>query len=319
MGKEPPLKVLYISDCLGSPSEQRGMHSFSMSLIESLQDLGASVDLIVERPARRSLATMIKSKVVDLTTVKKSVAIAEVFRFFRNRNEYSTDWVRQKAEKRFRPGWLLRLRGWAYIAYVRLRAGGKIKVENNPQLIEYLPDTAWHMSLPNNFIIVPAIYTEMVVRLAWGLPPAAIDASGYDLVIIDTPLYFKVEGIDSRRILSVVHDIFPLRDPVMTLYWRNLFFGKLQAVMALHPNFVFVSEFSRSLFKRAFPTYKLRNSVVLYPTLRSATVKAGAALAQRHSQSGRCLGDAEIHAVRPRRTQRARSERRAAGSHGRGE
>jgi glycosyltransferase involved in cell wall biosynthesis len=113
----------------------------------------------------------------------------------------------------------------------------------------------------------------MVIRAAWGLPPDIIDASGYQLLVIDTPMYFKVQGIGSANIISVVHDIIPLRDPMMTPYWRNLFWKKLEAVLKLQPNFAFVSEYSRSIFRLNFPKYKLRNSFILYPTLRNSTLR----------------------------------------------
>jgi hypothetical protein len=44
------VKVLFVSDSLGCPIEQRGIHNFSMGLIENLQSIGAKVDLLVERP-----------------------------------------------------------------------------------------------------------------------------------------------------------------------------------------------------------------------------------------------------------------------------
>ena len=278
------MKVLFVSDSLGAPIEQRGIHNFSMSLIENLKAQGAVVDLLVERPPSRWLAGRMKSKVVDLGVTKKSVALAEVFRFF-GRRTYNTGWISRLAERRFMPRFWLKLAAWGFIGFVRGRAGAIVKVENDPKLVDFVPATAYHLTMPDNFVVAPAVYTEMVLRAAWGLPPDTIDATGYDLVIIDTPMYFKVEGIDPKFIVSVVHDIIPLRDPMMTPYWRNLFLTKLEGVLALNPNFAFVSEYSRNVFKQGFPNYKMRRSFVYYPTLRKGVVRrATAAISVKQSR-----------------------------------
>jgi glycosyltransferase involved in cell wall biosynthesis len=281
------VKVLFVSDSLGCPIEQRGIHNFSMSLIEALQGLGAEVTLLVERPPGRWLASRMNSKIVDLGETRKSVALAEVLRFFGNRR-YNTTWIHRGAERKFTPSMVLKLAAWSYVAFVRFWAGPKIEIANDLKAVDYSPSAAYHLSMPDRLVVAPAVYTEMVLRAAWGLPPDIIDAKGYDLCIVDTPCYFKVEGIDPSKIISVVHDIIPLRDPMMTPYWRGLFLKKLEGVLALTPNFAFVSEYSRNIFQQSFPTYKLRRSFVYYPTLRRslirrATAAAGRKLAKRYA------------------------------------
>ena len=265
------MKVLFVSDSLGAPIEQRGIHNFSMSFIEILQGLGGTVDLLVERPSQGWMADKLQSKVVDLAVTRKSVSLAEVFRFF-GRRGYNTGWISSRAEARYALGLALKMRAWTYIAKVRLLGGQRQRVENDPALVDFIPAEAWHLSMPDNFVIAPSVYTEMVVRAGWGLPPSTIDASGYDLVVVDTPMYFKISGIDSKRIISVVHDIIPIRDPMMNPYWRNLFLRKLEAMLALSPNFAFVSEYSRRCFAAGFPNYKMRNSFILHPSLRKSVI-----------------------------------------------
>jgi glycosyltransferase involved in cell wall biosynthesis len=57
--------------------------------------------------------------------------------------------------------------------------------------------------------------------------------------------------------------------------------------MALNPNFAFVSEYSRDVFTQSFPRYKVRRSVIYYPTLRKSLVRRAAAgvtkLARRYA------------------------------------
>ncbi len=270
------MKVLFVSDSLGCPIEQRGIHNFSMSLIETLQGLGANVTLLVERPPGRWLAGRMRSDVVDLGETRKSVALAEVLRFFGNRR-YGTSWIHRGAERRFTPRFLLKLAAWAYVGFVRYWAGPNVSISNDLKAVDFIPPNAFHLSMPDNFVVAPAVYTEMVVRAAWGLPPDTLDASGYDLCVVDTPMYFKVAGIDPSRIVCVVHDIIPLRDPMMTPYWRGLFLTKLEGVLALNPNFAFVSEYSRDIFEQNFPQYKIRKSFVYYPTLRRSLIRRAAA------------------------------------------
>jgi len=270
------LKVLFVSDSLGSPIDQRGIHSFSVSLIENLRSLGGEVTLLVERAPGRWMAGRMRSKVVDLGETRKSVALAEVLRFFAEKT-YRLDWVHRWSDNKYLPGFVKKLGAWAYVGFVRAIADKSVTVENSAEAVDFVPTNAPHLALPARFMVTPGVYSEMMLRAACGLRPAAIDASGYDLVIVDTPSYFKVTGVDGQRILSVIHDLIPLRDPTMSPHWRDLFFRKLEAVMALNPNFAFVSEYSRAIFIQNFPRYALRRSVIYYPTLRRSLVRRAAA------------------------------------------
>lgn len=274
------MKVLYVSDSLGVPIEMRGIHNFSISLIENLKSQGATVDLLVERPLARWMPTLMKSKAVDIGVLRNSIALGELFRFLSRRN-YSTHWIARHVEKRFVFSSFLKMKGWSYVAFARFWAGKTTKVDNEPELVDFIPANVPYVSLPAHFVITPWVYTEMVLRATWGLPPGTIDATGYDLVIFDTPMYFKIKGIDSGRIVSVVHDLIPLREAEATPFWRNLFFKKIEAMMALRPNFLFVSEFSRNVFKREFPKYNLRHSFVYYPSLRTGTLRRAEAAERR--------------------------------------
>jgi glycosyltransferase involved in cell wall biosynthesis len=270
------VKVLFVSDSLGSPIEQRGIHNFSVSLIENLRGLGAEVSLVVERSPGRWYAGRMRSRVVDVNETRKSIALAEVMRYFAERR-YNLGWIHRWAEAKSTPAFVKSFGAWAYVGFVRQWAGGPVTVDNKADAVDFVPTNSAHLSLPSQFVVVPAVYSEMMMRAMCNLPPLSIDGRGYDLVIIDTPSYVKIEGIDSNRILSVVHDLIPLRDPTMSAHWRALFFKKLEAVMAQNPNFAFVSEYSRNIFIQSFPRYQMRRSVIYYPTLRKSLVRRAAA------------------------------------------
>ena len=274
------MKVLFVSDSLGSPIEYRGIHNFSVSLIENLRAQGSEVALVVERPPGRWLAARMRSKVVNLKQTRKSVALAETLRFFADKR-YSLDWVHRWSGTKLAPGMVKKFGAWLYLKLVERFAGPPVTVENDAQAVDFVPPNAAHLALPDHFLVMPAVYSAMMLRACCGLAPATLDARGYDLVIIDTPAYFRVAGIDPGRILSVIHDLIPLRDPTMSAHWRRLFLRKLEAVMALDPNFAFVSEYSRAIFQQNFPDYAMRRSLIYYPTLRRALVRRAAAGVKR--------------------------------------
>jgi glycosyltransferase involved in cell wall biosynthesis len=113
-------------------------------------------------------------------------------------------------------------------------------------------------------------------RAANNMDPVEINASGYDLVVVDTPHFVKICGIDPRRVLTVVHDLIPLRDPTMGADWRYLFIKKIQASLALDGNLIFASNFTRDTFRANFPDWKTRRELVLYPSIRSSLIRAAA-------------------------------------------
>jgi glycosyltransferase involved in cell wall biosynthesis len=123
-------------------------------------------------------------------------------------------------------------------------------------------------------------------RANLGLPPPVIEASGYDLAIVDTPHFIKVQGIAPDRILAVVHDLIPLRDPTMDANWRNLFMRKLDATLALGSNLVFVSRCTQRAFHASFPRHAALREFILYPAIRRSLMRnAELPPAERGAQS----------------------------------
>ena len=156
------VKVLFVSDSLGSPIEQRGIHNFSVSLIENLRGQGGEVALLVERSPGRWMAGRMRSKVVNIDETKKSVALAEVLRFFAEKR-YKLDWVHQWSDGRL-PGFVKKLGAWAYIGFVRIFAGKTVTVENTAEAVDFVPTNASHLALPSRFVVTPAVYSEMMLR-----------------------------------------------------------------------------------------------------------------------------------------------------------
>jgi len=106
-----------------------------------------------------------------------------------------------------------------------------------------------------------------------GFAPIEIDASGYDLVVIDTPHFIRLKGVDRDRVLSVVHDIIPLQDPTMSTDWRTLFLRKLEATLDTHGTMIFVSETTRDAYYRLFPGRASEPHAIIYPPVRRKLMK----------------------------------------------
>jgi glycosyltransferase involved in cell wall biosynthesis len=99
------------------------------------------------------------------------------------------------------------------------------------------------------------------------LNPLGLTATGYDLVIMDTPHYVRVRNIHRSRIFTVVHDLIPLNDAHYEQRWRWAFLGKMRATLAGRGNLIFVSEYTRSLFHTLFPNHEATREVVLHPSI----------------------------------------------------
>ena len=143
-----------------------------------------------------------------------------------------------------------------------------IPVQNDLSQIDFVPPKSEHLNLFDNLIVKQGFYSSSMSRANLGLPPPVIDVAGYDLAIVDTPHFIKVQGIAPDRILAVVHDLIPLRDPTMDANWRNLFMRKLDATLALGSNLVFVSRCTQRAFRASFPRHAAPREFIFYPAIR---------------------------------------------------
>jgi len=134
-----------------------------------------------------------------------------------------------------------------------------------------------HLTLFAGFLWGENIYSDSMSYAVNDLPPPLVDATGYDLVFIDTPHYITVKGIDSKKIFSVVHDLIPVRDFSTNAEWRLLFMQKLKATLLHGPNMIFVSEFTRDQFKRELPGFYQQNNLIIHPTIKNDDIKKASA------------------------------------------
>lgn len=261
------MKVLYISDSLGTPIHPRGIFNFSVSLVEILKAEGAGVDLVVEGTPDFSLEDRFGSLLETAPDAVNSVRLSEIHRYF-NQGRFGFRWGYRTPRIKFMAEHSRPLVA-AWLA-LRERMGYRpnIAVRNDPAQIDFVPPKSEHLNLFDNLLIKRGFYSSSMSRANLGLPPPAIDATGYDLAIVDTPHFIRIEGIGNDHIMTVLHDLIPLRDPTMDVNWRNLFMRKLDATLALRGAMVFVSRYTQRAFRAAFPRHAAPREYIFHPAIR---------------------------------------------------
>ncbi len=268
----PEMKILYISDSLGTPIHPRGIFNFSQSLVEILNELGARVDLVVEGGAGFGLEGRFGALADHAPDAVNAVRLAEVHRYF-SFGVFRFRWSFRSRRYRMmfaaaRPWIRLWLSARGLIA-----RDGATPVENDPAQVDFVPEKSEHLNLFRFLIVKRGFYSSSMSRANLDMAPPAVDASGYDLAIVDTPHFIRIEGLGAERIVTVVHDLIPLRDPTMDAPWRYLFMRKLEATLALRGNLVFVSRHTQREFRAAFPRHLAPREFVLYPAIRRTLMR----------------------------------------------
>ena len=79
------MKVLYISDSLGTPIHPRGIFNYSVSLVEILRSFEAEVDLIVEHSRGYGLDKDLDQIDFSSLPTRISMRLAEIGRYYEAR------------------------------------------------------------------------------------------------------------------------------------------------------------------------------------------------------------------------------------------
>jgi len=252
------LRVLYVSDSLGTPIHPRGIFNYSVALVEMLRAAGAKVDLVVEGGRGFGLDGPAGRLSVRAPEAANTVRLSELHRYFRD-GRVGFYWGR-RGRRPFLAAW--------QALRERLRRNRAVTVRNDASQLDFQPAESEHLALFESFVVKPGFYSSSFSRANLGLAAPALDASRYDLAIVDTPHFLKLKGLAAERIWTVIHDLIPLRDPTMDASWRQLFLRKLEATLALRGHLVFVSHHTRAQFRAAFERHEAAGEWVLYPALR---------------------------------------------------
>ena len=220
-------KALFVSDSLGTPVHGRGIFHYSISLVEILSGMSFENTLVVEKSPEyglpgRTLNTRSKlsSESIDCYN------LAEIYRYF-NGDIFSFRWKYEDRFQRLIEKSPFRAR-LAVRTHDLLSPRKRYLVDNLPNKVQMIPDRGQHLRRFDKFLWIDRFYSDSMSQAVNDLVPVSLSASGYDLVIIDTPHYVEVRHIDRSRIFTIIHDFIPLVDPFMGADWRQLFVGKLR-------------------------------------------------------------------------------------------
>lgn len=267
------MKVLYVSDSLGTPIHPRGIFNYSVSLVEILKDLNAEITLVVEKTPGYGIDDRLKKEARSYSPVALNTSrLAEIYRYF-NESHFHFRWRYKRLFQTVTRRLPVVARG-VQAGRDLIFGNRAIPVDNRIDQIEFIPPKGEHLAPMSSFLFRRGFYSSSMTRAVNGLDPVKLDGRGYDLAIIDTPHFVKLFGIPAERTFVVIHDLIPLRDPTMDANWRYLFIKKLQASMALKSNLIFVSNHTRNLFHATFSEHRAPSETIIFPAIRKSLMDA---------------------------------------------
>ncbi|WP_248446465.1 glycosyltransferase [Sinorhizobium meliloti] len=273
--------ILFVSDSLGTPIHARGIFNFSYGIVQILSDLGFKVHLLVEPPAAVVNSRMSGEK-ADLSSVEASALLTDIFRHFQG-ERFRFDWFYQDSA-------FQRLCDESKdLAEIELTIADSKRVAHQKQILvddevisEYINGSQTdHLALFDGMLVSEAVYSESFRRAIHKLRPNIVDASGYDFVFVDTPHALDFANVDSSKIVFVVHDLIPLFEVTMGYDWREMFVNKLSATAREGRNGIFVSETTRSYFKKFYGSLRLNTSTIVFPPVRKEVVENASAIGRK--------------------------------------
>ncbi|MGN8118838.1 glycosyltransferase [Labrys sp. 22185] len=274
-----------MSDSLGTPIHARGIFNFTYGVVQILKKLGHRVTLLVEPPQTGLLASdrKVQRQINDLGT--RRAYFADVMRHFEG-DRFRFDWhYPDPSEQRLADEHphLMDFR-LAMLDTENARNQFLFSIEPD-ELSEYAPSSySDHLRIFDGILTQRGVYSESFRRGYQNLRPVAIDATGFDHVIIDTPHYIQVSGVSSRDISYVIHDLIPFYEVSMGFDWRKLFVHKMECTMAVGRNAIYNSETTGKYFKRIYGNDAVDREITIYPPIREE-VKQAALVGDRNAPS----------------------------------
>lgn len=257
-------RILIASDSLGTPIHPRGIFHYTANLVRALRACGHQLTLLVETtgfhdnyPAAQSRHESIQEYLSRKEFVGTYQPSHSVWASLFQRLRVPTRALALLSTS----GATLLLGSPKAMKTERVAAGSCGAV---PQGLEHLREFT-------EFLASHAVYTLSSFASTYGLRPPEIDARGYDVVLVDTPSYFRFRTSPAADIVTVIHDLIPLTDPGMHPIYRRAFARKLGASLKVATGFLFVSEATRQDFSCVFPeAIRGKTGAILHPTVSGA-------------------------------------------------
>jgi glycosyltransferase involved in cell wall biosynthesis len=266
-------RILVVSEALGEPNHKRGIFHFTRELIRSLGADGHELTLLVEttrryrklrRQQRRTRLFPADSRVIELLALYRFLDETDMNEpIMRSAVHRRLDWVMH---------WVRACASWEFGACF-LRALGALRmrvklIENRSGGLEYVPTDLRHLELFGTFLLEPGFYSYQDASALIRLPPPRIDASAYDIILIDTPTRVAIKRNPYAKVICVVHDLLPLTDLKLSDVATRLFLYRLLTSLHQADELAFVSNYSMNRFGQLLPQFAHLPARVVYPRTR---------------------------------------------------
>lgn len=283
----PAKRILLISDSLGTPIHARGIFNFTCSFVQVLKKLGCEVVLLIEPPEAGLIPQLMQSDLERTTAFgTKRAVLSDIFRHFEgDRLRFDWDYPDPTFQKLIQEH--LNIANFRLALEDTKNAKKQIYVEiPQDELAQFaLGQSSEHLTLFDGLLSHPRIYSESFRRGHHNLRPVAINADGFDFVIIDTPHYVQFHHIHPSNVFYVIHDLIPLYEEKYWFIWRRLFARKLQCTVSVAWNAIFNSQTTAKDFRAIFGNAVIEKStIIIYPPIREEVTRA-ALNADRRSPS----------------------------------
>lgn len=269
-------RVLVVSDSLGTPIHARGIFNFTCSAVEILNDIGCETYLLVEPPSTGLMTQVRPDDIIGPTASgTRRAIVADVLKHYEGAR-FRFDW-------HYADPSMQRLAAeFPSVANFRValddadNSSRQITVDwPSNEVSEFtLTQHTRHLALFKGFVFSPFVYSESFRRAYNNLRPVVIDASSFDLILVDTPHYIAFEGIAAQKVMYIIHDFIPLFEIGMGFDWRALFTRKLECTVSAGRRAIYNSETTGRYFRQIFAKSVIDRETVVYPPIRRDVASA---------------------------------------------
>jgi glycosyltransferase involved in cell wall biosynthesis len=267
------MKILVVSEALGEPNHKRGIFHFTRELIRSLAAEPHELTLLVETTRRYRKLRKRQRQTPLFPADSRVIELLALYRFLdeANMSEPTTrstlrrtiDWACQRTRAVTSPEF-----GACFLRAIGVLPLKNKLIANHTHGLEYIPTDLRHLELFRDFLLEPGFYNYQDTSALTRLPPPRIDASDYDVVLVDTPTRVAIKRKPGAKVICVVHDLLPLTDLKLSDVATRLFLSRLLTSLHQADELVFVSYYSMNRFRQLLPQFAHLPARVVYPRTR---------------------------------------------------
>jgi len=267
-------RFLIVSDSVGSPIHARGSYHYTINLMRALQRCGHEVCLLVEQPPGYRIQRRRETRLTARPEAPgHDERLAKVYEYLWPADHDGNYPARIR---------LQRLVTSLYLLYLALPLLSPLGVKllrrrrailrqdalpNRPQELDFVPSRLDHLRTCSELVLCDAAYSLSLSACHLGLGAPTIDARGFDVVLVDTPSFFRFDVSPGAETVAVIHDLIPLTDPIMRGFSCRLFSRRITETLAGADSLIFVSDSTRREFCETFPSSAATIATVLHPSV----------------------------------------------------